>query len=380
MATALKLESVPDTAGAVAGTDIVVAVTQNPGLVLLDTGKFDAFYDRLKAKAPEATDMSVRKDREALRSFAAEVRSEKAAIDKARLRLTEEWRSMTSQANAAGKVIQERLESLAVETRKPLTDWEEAEKARVDECRAIIEGMKAAAVVTIDDTAATVRERGTNVYMTELAAERFGEMLPEAQGAKDDAVEVLKAALARLTREEADRAELERLRAENEAREAREAAEREAREQAEREQQEAILTEERRLIAEKAEKERIATAAREAEDRARREADEAAEAERQRTQREHEAALAAERDRADAAERTAQIERDRIAAAETARLAEEALVAEETRKREANQAHRAKIMTAAKEAIMTCGIDEEAAKKVVLLIRAGEVPSVSLVF
>jgi colicin import membrane protein len=48
--------------------------------------------------------------------------------------------------------------------------------------------------------------------------------------------------------------------------------------------------------------------------------------------------------------------------------------------RAADKAHRAKIMKAAKEAIMTCGIDEEAAKKVVLLIRAGEVPNVSLAF
>jgi colicin import membrane protein len=72
----------------------------------------------------------------------------------------------------------------------------------------------------------------------------------------------------------------------------------------------------------------------------------------------------------------AAMERQAERAAQQEREEEERGVA----KREANQAHRAKIMKAAKEAIMTCGIDEEAAKKVVLLIRAGEVPNVSLAF
>ena len=374
MATALKLAETAET------TDIALAVNENPGIVLLDTQKFDAWYDKLKAEAPTDADVTTRKGQDALRSFAAKVRSEKAAIDKARLQLTKEWRDMTAQANEAGKVIEQRLESLAVEVRKPLTDWEEAEKARVAECQAIIAGFKAAAVVTLEDTSDAVRQRGSDVYKTELDADRFGEMMAEAQAAKDDAVRVLQTALARLTKEEADRAELERLRAENEAREAKAREEAEAREQAERQAEEARQAEERRSAAERAEQERIATAAREAEERTRREAEEAAEAERKRVQREHEAALAAERARAEEAERAAQVERDRIAAAEVARLAEEAHAIAEQRKREADQAHRSKVMTAAKEAIMTCGVDEEAAKKIVLLIRAGEVPAVTLSF
>lgn len=375
MATALKPIEPAET-----GTDIVVAVTQNPGIVLLDTEKFDAFYERLKAKAPEAGDMSVRKDREALRSFAAEVRSEKAAIDKARLRLTKEWRDMVAQANDAGKIIESRLESLAAEVRQPLTDWENAEKARVESCRADIEAFKRAGVVTLDDTAASVRERGTDLWRQAIDPDRFGDMAEEAQAAKDASVASLKAALERLTKEEADRAELERLRAENEAREAREREERAAREEAERQAEAARLAEERRIVAERAEAERVAAVAREAEERARREAESAAEAERQRVAREHAEALAAERRRAEEAERAAQAERDRIAEQERAAAAEAERLRAETAKREADQAHRSKVMTAAKEAIMTCGVEEEAARKIVLLIRAGEVPNVRLEF
>lgn len=414
MATALKLEE-PET-----GTDIVLAVNENPGIVLLDTEKFDAWYEKLSAKAPTATDMTVRKDREALRTFAAEVRSEKAAIDKARLRLTKEWRDMTAQANEAGKVIESRLEQLAIEKRKPLTDWEEAEKARAANCQRLISEIRAAGTISIDDTADMVRDRGSEVFLTLIDPEQFGELFDEAQAAKDHSVETLKAALARLTREEADRAELERLRAENEARVAKETAEREARELAEKvaeeERQEAKRVEE----AAAAEKERIANAAREAEDRVRREADEAtqaAEAKRSYARQiiEHikqvglgmidgkpypygillhelEAKITIDDSLGDMqdevrtirditlanvkaamerqAEKTAadaQVEKDRIEAAERAKLA-------------ANVAHRTKIKTEAKQALITCGADDETARKIVMAILAGEVPHVRMEF
>lgn len=371
MATAVVLEN-----DATAGTDIVVAVMRDPGIVLLDTQKFDAWYDKLKAEAPEDVDISTNKGRDVLRSYAAKVRSEKAAIDKARLRLTKEWRDMTAQANAAGKVIEERLEKLAIEVRAPLTEWEEAEKRRIDQNRAVIEMFRSDGIVTLDDTADTVRERGTVLWHSELDPERFGDMLDEAKAVKEQSIAALKAALVRLEREEADKAELERLRIEAAEREARETAEREARERAEREAEEARLAEQRRLAAEQAEKERIAAAERAAEERARREAAEAAEAERLRVQREHDEAIAAERRRAEEAERAARAERDRIAAEEAARVAEQERAAAEQQRIEKDKALQRRLKTEAKEAIMSCGASEEVAQKIVLAIRAKEIPHV----
>lgn len=373
MATALKIEEPT-------GTDITVAVAANPGIVLLDTAKFDVFYEKLKADAPTDADVTTKKGQDALRSFAAKVRSEKACINKARLRLTSEWRDMTAQANAAGKVIDERLEALAVEVRAPLTAWEDAEKARIARCEAAILGMREFAKVSIDDTADAVRERGSAVYSMVLDADEFRDMLPEADAAKATAIETLKAALARLTREEAERAELARLRAAEEARIAREREEQEAREQQEREAEEARQAEQRRLAAEQAEKDRIAAAEKAASERAQREAAEAAQAERDRLQREHDEALLAERRRAEEAERAIQAERDRVAAEERARLAEQQRIADEQAKRDADQAHRTKVKAAAKTAIMSCGADEDTARKIVMAIIAGEIPAVSLRF
>ncbi len=368
-------ELLPETAG----TDLAVAVQANPGIVLLDTEKFDVWYETLKASAPTDADVTTRKGQDALRSYAAKVRSEKASIDKARLRLTKEWRDMTAQANEAGKIIGERLESLAVEVRKPLTDWEEAEKARVDRCKEVIADIHGAAIVTLEDTSETVRERGMRIWAIEIGDD-FATLKAEAEEAKSATIGTLQAALNRLKREEADRAELEKLRAAAAEREAREQAEREAREAEERAAAEAKAAEERRIAAEKAEAERIARVEREAAERAQREAEAAARAEQERRDRQHAEALAAERRRAEEAERAAQAERDRIAAEEAARKNEADRIAAEQAQREADQAHRTAVKTAAKQALMTCGADEETARKIVVAILAGEVPNVTLRF
>lgn len=365
-----------------AKTDLVPAATNAAAaVVLFDQDKFDAFYDKLRADIDAVpVDLTTKKGREAIASRSMKVRTEKASIDRDRKRLTQEWRDNTALVNNAWKSIEARLDDLAAEARKPLTEWEEAEKARVATIDGMIAQLKAHARVDSLDTAAMVRERGTQVWNIVLDPEVYQDRLAEVEQIKAETVDALKAALARLTKEEADRAELARLRAAEEERVAKEQAEREAREAEERAAAEAKAEAERREAAEKAEQERIAAAQRAAEEKARRDAEAAAEAERQRVQREHEEQLAAERRRAEEAEAARQAEIDRIAREEAARKAEADRVAAEQAQREADQKHRSAVMKAAKEAIMTCGADEETAKKIVLLIRSGEVPNVTLRF
>lgn len=375
MATA-ALELVPDTS-----TDIAVVVANTPAVVLVDQQKRDDLYAHIRREIEAFTpDVSTAKGRDAIKSLAYKITRTKTAIDAAGKQLNEEARAKIAVVDEARRDARNTLDILAEQVRKPLTDWEEAEKARITRCREIIDAFKADMVVTLDDMADTVRARGMALFAVALPEDEFRDMLPEAQSAKESAVATLKTALARLTKEEADRAELERLRKEAEERAeadrlADEAAAREA-----REAEEARLAEERRVEAERVEAERLARIEREAAENARREAEQAAEAERQRVKREHAEQLAAERRRAEEAERAAQAERDRIAAEEAAREAEAKRIADEQAKREADQAHRSAVMKAAKEAIMTCGVDEEAARKIVLLIRAGEVPHVTLGF
>jgi colicin import membrane protein len=413
MATALKLDLEP-------GTDIAVQVERDHSIVLFDTEKFDVWYEKLKANAPTDADVSTKKGRDTLRSYAADIRSQKAAIDRDRLRLTKEWRDMTSQVNDAGKVINERLDKLADEIRQPLTEYEEAEKVRVAECRAVIDGLKAAAVVTMEDTASDVRDRGMSVWSTKIDPDRFGDMTGEAEAAKGIAVETLKAALTRLTKEEEDRAELAKLRAAEEER-TRIEEEKAAAAEIERKIADAArIEEERKAAAEKEEADRIAQAARDAEQKARDEAAaelEAAESKRRYARQiiEHikqvglgmiggqpypygillheltdkivinddlgdmQGEVAAIRD-ATLATVNAAMERDAERAKRDEEAAEKQRLADEQAARDADKAHRSAVMKAAKEAIMTCGTDEETAKKIVLLIRSGEVPNVTLRF
>lgn len=339
-------------------------------IVLFDANKFDAFLDNLKAEVHAVPiDCSTKKGRDAIASAAAKVRSEKAAIDKDRLRLTKEWRDMTSQVNAVWSGIKEQLDDLAVSARAPLTEWEANEKARIEECEVTIAHLVSAATILMDDTAASVRERGKAVWNTELTEDLFKDRLKDALAVKDHTVSQLKAALARLDQEEADKIELARLRAE--------AAERERQELARRAEAEALAcanaekeAEERR----KAEQERID------QERAARAAEEAALAERTRLEQEHRLALQAEQKKADDKIRAQQEELKRIADEKAAAEAERKRLADEQAARDADLAHRAQVKANAAEAIRACGASKAVADKIVMAIIAGEVPAVKLVF
>lgn len=328
-------------------------------ITLLDREQADAFYDRIRAEVANfVPDTSTATGRKAIASEAFRVTKAKTAIDKARKGLTEEWRNKTKLVNEAGKHIVARLDSLAAEVRDPLTRWEEAESERIAECNAVIAELLDAARIHADDTAELVRARGMMVWKTELDAEKFGELLPEAETAKQQAVLALKDALARLTKEEADRAELEKLRAEKAERDRIE-AEQAAAAEAERQRIAAEqLAEQQRLAAQKAEAERIERAKEQAAAEALRAAEQA-----------HADALAAERRRAEEAE---QAVRER-AASEQRAAAEQAA-------RAADAEHRRTIKNAAKDAIMACGVTEDAARTIITTIIAGKIPHVRLEF
>jgi len=427
-----------------AGTDIVAIVMQTPVVVLTDAKQRSSLYAHIEREIEAfVPDVTTNKGREAIKSLAFKVTKTKTAIDAAGKLLNEEARSKINLVDEARRDARNTLDILAERARKPLTEWEEAEQLRVRECTGVIQGFIDAAVVTIEDTAASVRARGTEVYATPIDEARFGDLCDRAVSAKAAAVETLKAALARLTREEADRAELEKLRA-AEAERARAEEEKAAAAEIERQRIEAErLAEECRIAAEKADADRIAAAEQAAADKAAKEAQDAADAERDRIAREHEAELNAERDARLKVEREARAGREMLAyirevvagriggqvqpfgvllreleskvvivgqgygdmeaEIEQARVdglaslnaamerqaaqrkAEEDRIAERERlaaehERQQNRKHRSAIMSDVKQDIMTCGADEETAKKIVLAIVAGSVRHTAVAF
>lgn len=346
-----------------------------------DGNAYSEFYAKVKAEVEKLTpDTTTKNGRDEIKAMAFKVTKTKTALDKQALALTEEWRVKTNAVNASRKLMTTELDALAKEVRKPLTDWEDAEKQRIDDCRAVIDWFKSSAIVTIEDTAARVRARGTEVFARLIDPDKFRDLESEATAAKALAVDALKSAMARLTREEAEKAELEALRTANAERERIEAEKAEAaRLEAERLEAEGVA-EQNRIAAEQAEAARIELAKQEAAEAARKAEQQAAQAAQDERDRLHAEQLAAERARADQAqaERLAEVQRIADEQAERDRKAKEE--AEALAKREADQAHRTKVKAKAKEAIMTCGADEETARKIVMAIIAGEVPNVRLDF
>jgi colicin import membrane protein len=353
------------------GTDIVALVEATPVVVLTDRQKFSDFYEAMKAECDaHAPDLTTEKGRKAIASLAFKVARTKTAIDDAGKKLNEEARARINAVDEARREIRAQLDALKEEVRRPLTEWEEAEKVREEKAQAELARLREAGRVEFMDTAEDVKARIAALEATAIDADLFRESAGIAEAARTDAIAALQAAHARLEREEAERAELERLRAEAAERERIEAEKRDA-EEAERQ----------RIEAEKAEQERLARIQAEAEERARQEAERKAQEEREAAERAHAEALAAERRRAEEAEAAAKAELDRIAREEAERAAVAEREAAEQARRAADREHRGKIMGVAKEAIMEAGpVNEAAARAIVLAIAAGNVPAVSIEF
>lgn len=386
-------------------------VNANPIAVITDEKRADEFLTKMRQHVrAHVPDVSTAKGREAIKSLAFKVTKSKTFLEASAKTLKEEAQKTVNTVNLSIRKIREDLDELARETRAPLTEWEGAEERRVARCKTIMDGLRAAAVIRVGDTADLVHAALDTVQLTVIDEAGFREFEPIASALKATAVQALIAALDRLKKEEAERAELDRLRAEAAERAARDEEERRAAEEKawkeaedERERQAQIAAE--AFAALRAEEDRIAreeaaeaaaeaarVAAQRAADEARREA-EAEAAEALKAEAERLAAIQHQRDLLHAQELAqAQRERDEVLAAqERERLERERqeraahAIAEEQRRhdeaRTADRAHRSDVMGAAKAALMeSCKLSEATAKKIVLTICAGDVPHCSIKF
>ena len=356
----------------------------------------------------EVPDLSTRKGRERIASLAAKVSKSKTAVEKPGREYLKRLKEMPKVVEAELREFVTSMDALRDATRQPLTDWEKAEDARVDKHNDGIQKIKDMALFDATPQAVTVAQVIADLEAIAID-DSWQEFLPGAAQAKDQALNKLRALLAERTQYEAEQAELARLRAEAEAQAqrdreaeiARAAAERarvEAEQRAQAERDAAIKREaeakaeaerrelELRLAAEQAER-AAAQAAQEkieAEQRAaQQKADDELRHKQQMEQAEANRIAAeqrAEQERLDAARRQEEaVERARQD--ELARQKAEADEALRQQKiREADQAHKVKVMGAAKEALMTMNITEELAKAIVLKIARREIPNITINF
>lgn len=354
-----------------APTDFIALVAATPQIVLTDPEVYTAWKAMVVAESAKAgTDVSTAKARDVIRAAARKIVSSKTAIDTARKGLTEDYRAKVAEINRIGGEIVEEVAALAADVRKPLTDWEEADKAREAAAEAFFDRLKIAGTVTLDDTAAGVAARLAEITALEVDAETFGDYADRAREVRDKTKADLGIAIDRLTQAEAERAELQRMR-DAEAKRAADAILAEQAAQAERDAE----------AARQAEQSRIAEAAERAKTEAAAEAAKALVA----AQQQAADALKAQQD-AHAAELAkieadAQAERDRqVEAARQKAIGDaEALRVEE--RRQQNRRHQSSVMSAARVGLMKIDrIDDALAEAIVQAIVAGAVPNVTLQF
>lgn len=258
--------------------------------------------------------MNDKKERDALKSYAYNLARTKTTVDNYGKELVSGIKAQAAVIDADRKFWRDNMDLLQEEIRKPLTDFENAEKARIKRLEDEVAVIKMPANLCGEWDAASIKD-AIQTLENKVIDSSFEEFEQEAKLAKFETLEKLRTALAAREKYEAEQAELERLRKEQLEREKREAAEREA-----------------RLIAEKEEAELRAQ--------------QAAAMERQR------------------------IEREQAAKSEAERKAEEA--------RLANVEHMRSINQEILNKLCAIGLDEDQAKAVITAIARNQIPNVSI--
>ncbi|ORL69702.1 hypothetical protein B7H19_09425 [Pseudomonas putida] len=348
-------------------------------------GGLKQFIDLVKGEVlGEVPDLKTRKGRERIASLAAKVSKSKTAVEKPGRDYLRRLKEMPKVVEAELREFVTQMDALRDETRRPLTEWEAAEDARIDRHNDAINRMKdlAAELGTLDAEQLQAR-------LSELSALQLGkaweEFEAEAARTKEASLNAVQAALVARQKYDAEQAELARLR-------------REAEERAEQDRiraaQEAAVEAERQRVAQEQQAAREAAARREQEllDQA---AAQEREAENQRLQlklqaeQAERARIQAEADRVAAEQRMEQERQDAARrqeeAAEQARQEErrraDAAAAEILRQQEARErdkAHRASINRAALEAFVAGGMTEECAKQAITLIAQRKIPNIAI--
>lgn len=326
----------------------------NPA-ALFELGGLTEIITRIEAEARAiVADVATAKGRDTIRSNAANVARAKTYLDGIGKEYVAKLKEMPRIVDSERKAMRDRLDALRDEVRKPLTDYEAAEAARIETHQAGIRRLSALTDGLDYAPTEEIRRR-----LAEAEAVPMGEVWEEfaAEAASTHQTTMLRLQAALVLAEEQDRQRL----AEEQARQEREAAEREERE--------------RKIAEEAAHRARLA-----AEAEAKREAEaaaKAAEAERLRLEREVLAAQKAERDARASAE--AEVRRQ----AESARLKAEA-EAREKAARLADTEHLANVNRQAADAIAQYIEQADSsdvsviAKAIVVAIATQKIPNVMI--
>lgn len=339
---------------------------------LFKPGTLDPILDAIKAEVRREAaqlDISTLENRKALASLAFKVARSKTFVDGQRLKLVADEKLRLKAIDKEGARIWDELEALQAEVRKPLTDWENAEKERVAGHEAALKELVDAGNIcelNWNNPNAPVSLMHSRLDAIMKSTYDWQEFHQRAVATVTATIRQIKDAIAKREKYDAEQEELVRLRAEQAKRDQQEREEGIAREAKEQAEAEAALREKAIAKAEEAARQRIEDERNQAEARAK-------QAEAQRVQQEQQAAQQAKA----AAEKA---ERDKALAVEGERQRQMNLKAAEDAaeaKREANKRHCAKINREVRDKLMQAVgqlLNVTAAEAVVKAIAADLIP------
>lgn len=310
----------------------------NPVEIFTSNG-LDPLLERITAAVNEFDpDVTTPAGRKEIASLARKVASSKTFLDNAGKDLVSNWKDKSKKVDAERKRMRDYLDDLKEKARKPLTEWEVVEKARLE--KELIEKERdncmELAIIENDLFDRNREIEKKEAQFRKLEEERISKELAEQRVKKAEEDRAL---------EEKKREERERMIAKEAAELAKHEAEERARMDIERHEKE---IEEAKLSAEKAERDRIELI--------------------RMAEIEKEIAVKAEREKASMA---AEMK-------EQNQLKKEAAERAENERRIADVEHRRIINNEALQSIVEHGIDSETSKKVISLICRGLVKNVMI--
>jgi len=103
-------------------------------LKVFDNGGAAKLIEDIEVEARRfVPDISTSKSRKEIASLAYKIARSKTALDKLGKDLVSDWKVKAKAVDLERKLIRDRLDALALEIRRPLTEWEESESRRIEE-------------------------------------------------------------------------------------------------------------------------------------------------------------------------------------------------------------------------------------------------------
>lgn len=337
------------------GVELIVPIDEFMSAeAYMDEAKTQKFIGEVKKLLDEKTaniDVTTNAGRKELKSYAYRVSQTISVLKKIANDFTVDWRSNIKQVNSARDSLISQLEPIRDNTRKPVTDWEEAQEARKEKFTDLTARLK-----ELGEPPMGTSLEDLKANLTELEGIAVGpdweEYLPVGSANKRSSISALNRLIVLAEQAEEQERELQVLRDEKARRDeadAKAAAEKEAEEQRLADEKAA---EEKRLADEKAAEEKRLADEKAAEERTKRAAEEAAQKARDEEAAKAQQEIDAANERAAAAERKAEEEKREAQEKADREKAEADSAAEAEEARKADEAHRARINEEITEALM----------------------------